>query len=80
VHEEKSTGTEDAAASIAVNPALTTFADDANASAEKSSTLVASPADADEDLGVVPNDSSDGPAPGQDSGKSSAGGNEASTP
>jgi hypothetical protein len=47
---------------------------------EKSLTLAASPADADEDPGATPNDSSDGLALGQDAGKSSAGRDEAGMP
>jgi hypothetical protein len=80
VHEEKSTYAKDVTASTVVNPASTTSVDDADAYAEKSSTPAASPIDANEDPGVAPNYSNDGPAPGQDSDKSSASGNEASTP
>jgi hypothetical protein len=50
------------------------------ATAEKSLTPTASPAITDEDPGATPNDSSDNLAPGQDAGKSSAGGYEANTP
>jgi hypothetical protein len=80
VCEEKSTGTEDVSASAAVNPASTTSVEDAGAPAEKSSTPIASPADIDEDLGAVPNDSSDGLAPGPKTGKDSDGGDEVDTP
>jgi hypothetical protein len=51
-----------------------------SAAAGKSLTLAASPADADEDPMATPNDSNDGLAPGQDTGKSSGGGDEASMP
>jgi hypothetical protein len=80
VCEEKSTGTEDATASTAVNPASTAFADDIDAPAEKSLTPAATLADADEDPRAMPNDSSDGLASGQDTGKSSASGDEVGTP
>jgi hypothetical protein len=43
-------------------------------------TLAASPANADEDPGAMPNDSNDGLASGQDAGKSSDGRGEAGTP
>jgi hypothetical protein len=48
--------------------------------AEKSSTPAASPTDAHEDPGAVPNDSSDGLAPGSKMGESSAGGDQAGAP
>jgi hypothetical protein len=59
-HKEKSTGAEDAAASATVNPASTASADDTDTRVEKSSTLAAFHANADDDPRVVPNDSSDG--------------------
>jgi hypothetical protein len=52
--EEKSTGAEDATASAAVNPISTASADDTVTLAEKSSTPSASPANVDDDPGVVP--------------------------
>jgi hypothetical protein len=63
-HEEELVGTEDVAASIAINPVSTASTDDIGTPAERSSTPAASPADANNDLGVEPNDSSDGLAPG----------------
>jgi hypothetical protein len=80
MREEKSTGAECTNASAAFNHASTASVDDADAPAEKSSTLAASPTDADEDPGATPNDSSDGLALGQDAGKSSASRDEAGTP
>jgi hypothetical protein len=80
VCEEKSIGAEDAAASTAINPASTAFADDIDAPAEKSSTPATTLADANEDPRAMPNDSSDGLASGQDAGKSSASEDEADTP
>jgi hypothetical protein len=77
---EKSTGAKDVVASAAVNPVSTTSTDDSGTLAEKSSTPAASPADADEDPGAVPNDSSDGLASGLEMGEGSGGGNEADTP
>jgi hypothetical protein len=80
MREEKSTGAECTNASAAFNHASTASVDDADSPAEKSSTLAASPTDADEDPGATPNDSSDGLALGQDAGKSSASRDEAGTP
>jgi hypothetical protein len=60
-----------------VNPLSTAFT---NTPAEKSSTLAASLADADNDPGVEPNDSSDGLAPGLKVEEGTSGGYEASTP
>jgi hypothetical protein len=77
---EKSTGAKDVVASAAVNPVSTTSTDDSGTLAEKSSTPAASPADADEDPGAVPNDSSDGLASGLEMGEGSGGGNEVDTP
>jgi hypothetical protein len=59
VCEEEPTSVVDVAASTTVNPTSTGYADDADAPTEKSLTLAASPADADEDPRVAPNDSSD---------------------
>jgi hypothetical protein len=53
-HEEKSVSAKDAATSAAVKPVST--ADDIDTLAEKSSTPAASPADADNDPGVEPNE------------------------
>jgi hypothetical protein len=75
--EKKSTGVEDAATSAAVNPVSTASADDIGIPTEKSSTPAASLADAAEDLGAVPNDSSDGLAPDPKMEEGSGGGNEA---
>jgi hypothetical protein len=80
VHEEKSTDAEDVAASAAVNPVLTAFTDDINTPAERSSTPAASPADADSDPGVEPNDNSDGMAPGLKVEEGTGGGDEADAP
>jgi hypothetical protein len=80
VHEEKSSSLEDAAASATVNPTSTTSIGDAAAPVEKSSTPAASPADVDEDPRAVPNDSSDGLAPGPKMGKDSCGREEVDVP
>jgi hypothetical protein len=78
--KEKFASAKDAVASTAVNPISTASSGDVGTLAEKSLTLAASPIDADEDLGVVPNDSSDGMAPGPKMGEGSGGGDEASAP
>jgi hypothetical protein len=78
--KEKFASAKDAVASTAVNPISTASSGDVGTLAEKSLTPAASPIDADEDLGVVPNDSSDGLAPGPKMGKGSGGGDEASAP
>jgi hypothetical protein len=57
--EEKSVGVEDTTASGAFNPVSTASAYDIGTPAEKSSTPAASLADATEDPGAAPNDSSD---------------------
>jgi hypothetical protein len=75
--EKKSVGVEDAATSAAVNPVSTASADDIGIPTEKSLTPAASLADAAEDLGAVPNDSSDGLAPDPKMEEGSGGGNEA---
>jgi hypothetical protein len=80
VREEKSTDAEDAAASTAVNPISTASTDDDGALAEKSSTPATSPANSNEDSGVVPNDSSDALALGPKMGEGSTSGDEAGTP
>jgi hypothetical protein len=80
VREEKSSNPEDAAASTTVNLALTAFASDVGAPAEKSSTLAASPVDAAKDTGAAPNDSSDGLAPGPTMGEGSNDRDEADVP
>jgi hypothetical protein len=67
-------------ASVVVNPVSTASADNGGTPTEKSLTLVASPADADEDSEAVPNDSSDGLSPGPKMGEGSGGGDEASAP
>jgi hypothetical protein len=78
--EEKSVDTEDAAASATINPVSTASIDDTNTPAEKSSTLAASPIDADNNLGVVPNDSSDGLSPGPKMEEGSGGRDEVDAP
>jgi hypothetical protein len=80
VREEKSSNPEDAAASTTVNLALTAFASDVGAPAEKSSTLAASPVDAAKDTGAAPNDSSDGLALGLTMGEGSNDRDEADVP
>jgi hypothetical protein len=80
VHEEKSSDPKDVVASAAVNPASSASVGDASASAGKSSTLVASPADAAEDPGAAQNDSSDGLAPGLKMGEGSSGRDKAGAP
>jgi hypothetical protein len=80
VHEEKSVSVEDAVTSAVVNPVSTTFTDDIDTLTEKSSTPAASPADADNDPGVEPNDSSDGLTPGLKVEEGNGGGDEAGTP
>jgi hypothetical protein len=77
---EKSVGGEDAVVSTAVNTVSTTSTNDICTLAEKSSTPAASPADAVEDLGTAPNDSSDGLAPGPKMEEGSGGGDEAAAP
>jgi hypothetical protein len=79
-HEEKSTDVEDVATSAAVNSVSTTSADDIGTLAEKSSNAAASPADADNDPKVEPNDSSDGLALGLKVEKGNGGGDEADAP
>jgi hypothetical protein len=79
-HEEKSIGAKDAATSATVNPVSTASADDIGTLAEKSSTLAAFPADADNDLGEEPNDSSDGLTPGLKVEEGNSGGDKADTP
>jgi hypothetical protein len=79
-HEEKPAGIEDVAASAAVNPVSTAFTDDISTPAERSSTPAASPADADSDPGVEPNDNSDGMAPGLKVEEGTSGGDEANAP
>jgi hypothetical protein len=78
--EENSVGAEDAAASTAINPVSTAFTNNIGTPAEKSSTPVASPADADNDPVVVLNDSSDGLAPGPKVEEGTDNGDEAVTP
>jgi hypothetical protein len=80
VRKEKFADAEDAATSAAVNLVSTTSADDTGTLAEKSSTPAASPADADDDPGAVPYDSSDGLPPGPKMEEGSGGGDEASAP
>jgi hypothetical protein len=79
-HEEKSAGTEDVAISAAVNPVSTASIDDIGTLAKKSSTPVTSPANADNNLGVEPNDSSDGLAPGPKVEEGNSGEDEAGAP
>jgi hypothetical protein len=78
--EKKPVDAEDAATSTAVNLAPTASADDTGTPAEKSSTPVASPANAYDDPGVEPNDSSDDLAPCLKMEESSGDGDEAGTP
>jgi hypothetical protein len=78
--KEKSVSAKDVAASSAANPISTASADDVGTPTEKSLTPAASPPDADEDPGAVPNDSSDGLAPGPKMGEGSGGRDEAGTP
>jgi hypothetical protein len=78
--EEKSNSIKDAATSVAVNLVSTTSTDDIGIPAKKSSTPAASPADVAEDPRAVPNDSSDGMAPGPKMEEGSGGGDEAGTP
>jgi hypothetical protein len=80
VHEENSVGTEDAATSAVVNPVSTASADDIGTPTEKSSTSAASPAEADNDPGVEPNDSSDGLAPGPEVEEGTGDGDKAGAP
>jgi hypothetical protein len=80
VHEEKSTGAEDATTSVAVNPVSNTSVDDIGTPTEKSSTPAASPADANNDSGVEPNDNSDGLAPGPKVVEGTDGGDEVGAP
>jgi hypothetical protein len=68
------------ATSAAFNPVSTVSTDDIDTPAEKSSTPVASCADADEDPGVEPNDSSDGLALGLKVEEGNGGGDEARAP
>jgi hypothetical protein len=77
---EKSVDAKDVATSAAVNPVSTAFVDDTDTPTEKSSTPAASPADADDDHGVVPNDSSDSLASGPKMEEGSGGGDEARAP
>jgi hypothetical protein len=79
-HEEKSTDVEDVATSTAVNSVSTTSADDIGTLAEKSSNAAASPADADNDPKVEPNDSSDGLALGLKVEKGNGGRDEVDAP
>jgi hypothetical protein len=79
VHEDKSLGPEDAAASTIVNPASTASAVDAGAPMDGSSTPVTSLANADEDPRAAPNDTSDGLAPALKMGKDSDNRDEADT-
>jgi hypothetical protein len=78
--EEKSVGAKDATASTVVNPISTASTDDADTRTENSSTLAASPIDVDEDPGVLPNDSSDGLAPGLKMGEGNGGEDKAGVP
>jgi hypothetical protein len=64
VRKKKSASTKDVATSAAINPISTASTDDIGTPPEKSLTPAASPADADNNLGVELNDSSDGLAPG----------------
>jgi hypothetical protein len=80
VREEKSTGAEDVATSVAVNPASTASADDVGAPAEKSLIPAASPTDTDEDPVAAPNDSSDGLAPTSKMGKDNDDGDKTGVP
>jgi hypothetical protein len=68
------------ATSAAFNPISTVSIDDIGTPAEKSSTPAASRADADEDPGVEPNDSSDGLALGLKVEEGNGGGDEARAP
>jgi hypothetical protein len=79
-HEEKSAGVEDAATSAIVNPVSTASTNDIGTPAEKSSTLTASHADADNDPGVEPNDSSEGLALDLKVEEGNSGGDEAGAP
>jgi hypothetical protein len=78
--EEKSVGVKDAATFAAINPVSTASVDDIGTPAEKSLTLVASHADADNDPRVGPNDSSDSLTPGPKVEEGTSGGDEADTP
>jgi hypothetical protein len=79
-HEEKSAGTEGAATSAAINLISTTSIGDTGTPAQKSLTPAASPADADDDPEVVPNDSSDSLVVGPKMEEGSGGGDEADAP
>jgi hypothetical protein len=74
---QKSVGAEDVATSAAVNLVSTASTDDIGTPAEKFLTPAASPADADNDPEVEPNDSSDGLAPGLKVEEGNDGGDEA---
>jgi hypothetical protein len=79
-HEEKSVGAKDVATSTAINPVLTASADDISTTAEKSLTPAASPANANNDPRVEPNDSNNGLTPGLRVEEGTSGGDEARTP
>jgi hypothetical protein len=76
-HNGKSAGVEDVAASAAINSVSTASVDNISTPAEKSSTPAASLVDADNDLGVEPNDSSDGLVPCSKVEEGTGGGDEA---
>jgi hypothetical protein len=78
--EEKSSDPKDVAAPAAINPASTASVDDTGAPTDGTLTLVASPADADEGPGVMPNDSSDDLALGPKMGEDNGGGDKANAP
>jgi hypothetical protein len=78
--EEKPVSTEDAVVFAVVNPVSTASANDIGTPAEKPSTPAASPANANNDPGAVPNDSSDGLAPGPKMGEGNSGRDEAGAP
>jgi hypothetical protein len=78
--EEKSVGAGDAATSAVVNLVSTASTNDTGTPVEKTLTPAASSADADEDPRVVPNDSSEGLAPGPKMEDDSGGGDEADAP
>jgi hypothetical protein len=79
-HNGKSAGVEDVAASAAINSVSTASVDNISTPAEKSSTPAASLVDADNDLGVEPNDSSDGLVPCSKVEEGTGGGDEADAP
>jgi hypothetical protein len=79
-YEEKFASAEDAATSAAVNPVSTASTDDIDTPAKKSLTPAASPANANNDPGVEPNDSSDGLAPGPNVEEGTGGRDEADAP